>query len=60
MIQGRRISLEEAKKLASEESVLIHWRPEENLPEPEQYALSYNNEEYWVSKNPKRDKDVNS
>lgn len=37
---GRRVSIEEAKKLEST-GALIWWRPEESLPEEEQYAIVY-------------------
>jgi len=39
--EGRRISIEEAKKIATTQSGLIWWRPEPELQEDEQYALVY-------------------
>lgn len=38
---GRRVSIAEAHELSKSASVLIWWRPEQNLEEAEQYALVY-------------------
>jgi hypothetical protein len=41
--EGRKVSIPEARQLAATNpDVCIVWRPEEALPESEQYALVYN------------------
>lgn len=41
--EGRKVSIAEAKELAkTNPDVSIVWRPEDALPEAEQYALIYN------------------
>ena len=35
----KRISISEARELASRANVLIVWRPEMDRPEPQQYAV---------------------
>jgi hypothetical protein len=43
--EGRRVTLEEARRLCASERVIdIVWRPEEGLPEEGQYALIYGEE----------------
>lgn len=39
---GRRVSISEAQEM-SQAGTFIHWRPESNLPEREQYALAFEN-----------------
>lgn len=40
--EPRKVSIEEARKIAEHDrTVNIVWRPEESLPESEQYALIY-------------------
>ena len=38
---GRRVSIEEAKRLSAIQPVMVWWRPEERLEEKDQYALVY-------------------
>jgi len=38
---GRKVSIEEAKRLSATQPVMVYWRPNVILPEAEQYALIF-------------------
>jgi hypothetical protein len=43
MSEGRKVTIEEAQQIAkTNPDVSIIWRPEENIPEDQQYALVHN------------------
>jgi hypothetical protein len=39
VLEPRRVTIAEARKLCRQLDLVIVWRPEVNLPEPDQYCL---------------------